>query len=205
MVVAGSAGPVGTPYAPEAPASHILRERYQRHADNLAESGVDLMLAQPLANRREVEEALVAGIAVDLPVAVEVYCSTDEKGHITNLDFVRDSIVMARELGAMFAGVGCINPRTAAEAVEGIDVRGAGLPISVCAEGFDPDSPDRIPGISEQAYPAVFLEQADRYLAAGVQIVSGCCGTPADPYITGLVERVKSFNSLVEPVDLGIA
>jgi S-methylmethionine-dependent homocysteine/selenocysteine methylase len=199
VLIGGSIGTDGDCYEPDnVRPRQVLQMVHGRFAEILAEGGVDYAHAETQNNIEEIEEILKATKKVKLPVALSVWCPPDAT-RSARQEFIRATVNMAGEYKAVSVGPNCLDAKAAEEDVDFIDSLDAGIPISVHAQGWDPTSPDQVPGLSKEEYRTRFLHHAERSMGLGAQVVGGCCGVPWE-WIADLADIASARNqSLISP------
>ncbi|HTW80114.1 MAG TPA: bifunctional homocysteine S-methyltransferase/methylenetetrahydrofolate reductase [Terracidiphilus sp.] len=179
--VAGSVGPLGVRLEPlgktgldEARAA-FAEQIGVLAGDASGQTGVELLIIETMPALNEAHEALKAAreVAPALPVLVMV--TVDEDGNCLDGSSPAHAAASLTEWGADAIGVNCstgpTNVLTAIEAMRGATtlplaaMPNAGLPRAVEGRNIYLCSPE---------YMASFARKA---IAAGVQLVGGCCGT----------------------------
>jgi methionine synthase I (cobalamin-dependent)/5,10-methylenetetrahydrofolate reductase len=176
--VAGSIGPLGVRIEPwgrtgvdEAAAA------FREQAAALAEGGVDLFILETFRDLNELVAAIGAVRAVSaLPIVAQM--STEEDGNTLDgvpPDRFADELEKA---GANVIGVNCaVGPAAMLETVETM-ARLSRLPLSAQPNAGRPRDVD-----GRNLYlcsPEYMASYARRFIAAGVRLVGGCCGTTPD-------------------------
>jgi len=182
--MAGAVGPLGVRLEPlgktgldEARAAFAEQIRVLAGAggESGPGSGVDLLIIETMPALNEAHQALTAAreVAPNLPVLVMV--TVDEEGNCLDGSSPAHAAASLAEWGADAIGVNCsmgpTNVLTAIEAMRGATtlplaaMPNAGLPRAVEGRNIYLCSPE---------YMASFARKA---IAAGVQLVGGCCGT----------------------------
>ncbi len=174
--VAGSVGPLGVRLEPLGKTGlDEARAAFAEQIGVLAESGADLLIVETMPALNEAREALEAArtVAPDLPVLVMV--TVDDESNCLDGSSAAQAAAQLTEWGASAVGVNCstgpTTVLTAAEAMRGATtlplaaMPNAGMPRAVEGRNIYLCSPE---------YMASFARKA---IAAGVQIVGGCCGT----------------------------
>jgi homocysteine S-methyltransferase len=174
--VAGSVGPLGVRLEPLGKTGlDEARAAFAEQIDALAEAGVDLLIIETMPALNEAHEALAAAreVAPNLPVLVLV--TVDDESNCLDGSSPAQAAALLTEWGASAVGVNCsTGPSTALTAIEAmraatslplVAMPNAGLPRAVEGRNIYLCSPE---------YMAEFTRKA---IAAGVQIVGGCCGT----------------------------
>jgi methionine synthase / methylenetetrahydrofolate reductase (NADH) len=174
--VAGSIGPLGVRLEPlgktgldEARAAFAEQIRAQ------AEAGVDMLVIETMPALNEAREALLAAeeTAPDLPVLVMV--TVDDESNCLDGSSPQHAAAFLTEWGAGAIGVNCsTGPSTVLTAIEAM--RGATtLPLAAMPNAGVPRAIEgRNIYLCSPEYMASFARKA---IAAGAQIVGGCCGT----------------------------
>ncbi len=174
--VAGSVGPLGVRLEPLGKTGlDEAREAFAEQITVLTESGVDLLIVETMPAMNEAREALRAAreVAPSLPVLVMV--TVDEESNCLDGSSPAHAATLLTEWGADAIGVNCsTGPTTVLTAVEAMRAAtplplaampNAGMPRAVEGRNIYLCSPE---------YMASFARKA---IAAGVQLVGGCCGS----------------------------
>ena len=174
--VGGSVGPLGVRIEPLGKISlQEARDAFQKQVAALAEGGVDLILLETFGYLEEIHQALQATREVNpnLPVVAQV--TIDEDGN--TLDGSTPEVFVPRlaEWGADVIGCNCsVGPVAMLDAMERVRALttlsvsaqpNAGIPRSVEGRNIYLCSPE---------YMASYTR---KFVAAGVNLVGGCCGT----------------------------
>ncbi len=173
--VAGSIGPLGVRVGGNgATSTEIAETHFAEQADGLLEGGIDLLLLETFGEMGELEAALRAVRRVSpLPVVAQV--ATGEDG--LSLDGVAPERFADRLLdqGATIVGVNCgAGPAATLETVERI----ATTTDAPLAAQPNAGGPKEVEGRRlVLSSPEFLASYARRYVAAGVGLVGGCCGT----------------------------
>jgi len=191
--VAGSIGPLPLLLRPAGPLSaSSARDAYREQAELLLDAGVDLVVLETLRQLTMLEEAVdaVRDLSEDIPVVASFAFKP------TRHYFVGPSPEeVARQLGTWrvdVIGTNCVNGPSAmldfVERMEGV----AGLPLAAMPNAGVPEMVD---GRSLYlASPEYMAEYARRFVAHGVRLVGGCCGTTPE-----MIKEMRSFLASVEP------
>jgi homocysteine S-methyltransferase len=190
--IAGSVGPLGVRLEPLGKTGlEEARAAFAEQINALTEAGVDLIIIETMSALNEAREALAAAreIAPDLPVLVMV--TVDEESNCLDGASPAQAAALLTEWGAGAIGVNCstgpVTVLTAIEAMRAATVLplaampNAGLPRSVEGRNIYLCSPE---------YMAEFARNA---IAAGVQIVGGCCGTTPN--------HIRAMRSAMRAID----
>jgi len=173
--VAGSIAPLGDCYTPTTDLLSADFEReHRRMAESLARAGVDAILVETHPILQEAVAAARAALDTGLPTLVSLVCTPDGRllsgerlgdaaAELARLPIALLSVncVVADAIGGLLAVLRKSTPRTALGAYGNIG-------------GFDP-----IRGWvnTRAADPEAYAELAADWLAAGLRMVGGCCGT----------------------------
>jgi len=190
--VAGSVGPLGVRLEPLGKTGlDEARAAFAEQIDALAEAGADLIVIETMPALNEAHEALAAAreVAPDLPVLVMV--TVDEESNCLDGSSPAQAASLLTEWGAGAIGVNCsTGPATVLTAIEAMRAAtslplaampNAGLPRAVEGRNIYLCSPE---------YMAEFARNA---IAAGVQIVGGCCGTTPN--------HIRAMRSAMRAID----
>ena len=174
--VAGSVGPLGVRLEPLGKTGlDEARAAFAEQIKALAEAGVDMLILETMPALNEAREALAAAreTAPKLPVLVMV--TVDDESNCLDGASPSQAAALLTEWGAGAIGVNCsTGPATVLTAIEAMRAAttlplaampNAGMPRAVEGRNIYLCSPE---------YMASFARKA---IAAGVQIVGGCCGT----------------------------
>ncbi len=178
--VAGSVGPLGVRLEPlgktgldEARAA--FAEQIAVLAENGPGNGVDLLIIETMPALNEAQQALEAARAVAPHLPVLVMVTVDDESNCLDGSSAAQAASLLTEWGADAIGINCsTGPTTVLTAAEAMRAAttlplaampNAGMPRAVEGRNIYLCSPE---------YMASFARKA---VAAGVQIVGGCCGT----------------------------
>ncbi|HYM15836.1 MAG TPA: bifunctional homocysteine S-methyltransferase/methylenetetrahydrofolate reductase [Dehalococcoidia bacterium] len=175
VFVAGSIGPTGRmlPSAGDVRPAEV-RAAIREQAEALLEGGVDLIILETFPDIAELREAILAvKECCDLPVVAQATFQRD--GRTFGGEPPDEVANVASALGADVAGVNCsLGPQQVLEVVEQMAANtsirvsampNAGLPRFVDGRMVYPSTPE------------YFAEYTRKLVAAGANIVGGCCGT----------------------------
>jgi methionine synthase / methylenetetrahydrofolate reductase(NADPH) len=176
VFLAGSVSSIGQPLAPVGTITpEEARAIFAEQIEALLEAGVDLLVLETFSSPIELREAVKAArsVSADLPIIAEV--SVHEDGR-TLAGATPDSIVaLLDELHVDVLGVNCgVGPQTALDAVQHMRPL-TRTPLSAMPNAGHPTTQG-----GRQLYvstPEYFAEYAQRFAAAGVAVIGGCCGT----------------------------
>ena len=178
--VAGSVGPLGVRLEPlgktgldEARAA--FAEQIAALAENGPGAGVDLLIIETMPALNEARQALQAARAVAPELPVLVMVTVDDESNCLDGASPQHAATLLTEWGASAIGVNCsTGPTSVLTAVEAM--RGATtLPLAAMPNAGMPRAVEgRNIYLCSPEYMASFARKA---IAAGVQLVGGCCGT----------------------------
>lgn len=178
VLVAGSVGPLGVVLAPIGRVS--VADAHDAFAEQIAAlvaAGVDLLLIETMPAIAEVKAAVAAARSVDtdLPIVVMVTFADDDR---TLLGMGPAEV--ARELSELdIDGIG-VNCSTGPNQVLRLaSAMRSVAPDIVLAAAPNAGFPERGPNgrVAYPATPEYFADYAGAFVAAGVSIIGGCCGT----------------------------
>ena len=174
--VAGSVGPLGTRIEPLGKTSfQEARNSFREQIETLAESGVDLLILETFGYLEEIHQAILAAkdVSPSLPIVAQV--TIDEDGNCLDGSDPETFVRKLEEWGADVIGCNCsVGPVAMLDAME--RVRAAtSLPIAAQPNAGIPRSVE-----GRNIYlcsPEYMASYARKFVAAGVRLVGGCCGT----------------------------
>jgi methionine synthase I (cobalamin-dependent)/5,10-methylenetetrahydrofolate reductase len=174
--VAGSVGPLGTRIEPLGKTSfQEARDAFREQIEALIEGGVDLIILETFGYLEEIHQALLAikDAGTSLPIVAQV--TIDEDGNCLDGSDSETFAPKLAEWGADVIGCNCsVGPVAMLDAIE--RVRAAtSLPLSAQPNAGIPRSVE-----GRNIYlcsPEYMASYARKFVAAGVRVVGGCCGT----------------------------
>ena len=174
--VAGSVGPLGTRIEPLGKTSfEEARAAFREQIEALAEAGVDLLILETFGYLEEIHQAMLAArdVSKTLPIVAQV--TIDEDGNCLDGSDPQTFVAKLEEWGADVIGCNCsVGPVDMLDAME--RVRAAtSLPLSAQPNAGIPRSVE-----GRNIYlcsPEYMASYARKFVAAGVRLVGGCCGT----------------------------
>src|SRR5580692_6165769 len=177
--VAGSVGPLGTRIEPLGKTSfQEARDAFRQQIQVLAESGADLLILETFGYLEEIHQAMLAArdVSAKLPIVAQV--TIDEDGNCLDGSDPQTFVPKLVEWGANVIGCNCsVGPVAMLDAME--RVRAAtSLPLAAQPNAGIPRSVD-----GRNIYlcsPEYMASYARKFVAAGVRLVGGCCGTTPD-------------------------
>jgi methionine synthase / methylenetetrahydrofolate reductase(NADPH) len=177
--VAGSVGPLGTRIEPLGKTSFDeAREAFRQQIAALADGGVDLLILETFGYLEEIHQAILAARDVNPSLPIIAQVTIDEDGNCLDGSDPETFAPKLTEWGVEVIGCNCsVGPVAMLEAIE--RVRGAtSLPLAAQPNAGIPRSVD-----GRNIYlcsPEYMASYARKFVAAGVRVVGGCCGTTPD-------------------------
>jgi homocysteine S-methyltransferase len=174
--VGGSIGPLGVRLEPLGKTGlDEAREAFAEQIKALADAGVDLLIIETMPALNEAREALLAAkeTAPHLPVLAMV--TVDDESNCLDGSTPQHAAALLTEWGANAIGVNCsTGPTTVLTALEAMRTA-TDLPLAAMPNAGMPRAVEgRNIYLCSPEYMASFARKA---IAAGAQIVGGCCGT----------------------------
>jgi homocysteine S-methyltransferase len=174
--VAGSVGPLGTRIEPLGKTSfQEAREAFRQQIEVLLEGGVDLLILETFGYLEEIHQAMLAVRDVSATIPLVAQVTIDEDGNCLDGSDPQTFVSKLEEWGADVIGCNCsVGPVAMLDAME--KVRAAtSLPLAAQPNAGIPRSVD-----GRNIYlcsPEYMASYARKFVAAGVRLVGGCCGT----------------------------
>src|ERR1700681_4946736 len=174
--VAGSVGPLGTRIEPLGKTSfQEAREAFRQQIEVLVEGGVDLLILETFGYMEEIHQAMLAAREVSASIPLVAQVTIDEDGNCLDGSDPQTFVPKLVEWGADVIGCNCsVGPVAMLDAIE--RVRAAtSLPLAAQPNAGIPRSVD-----GRNIYlcsPEYMASYARKFVAAGVRLVGGCCGT----------------------------
>jgi methionine synthase / methylenetetrahydrofolate reductase (NADH) len=177
--VAGAVGPLGTRIEPLGKISfEEARAAFREQVAALVEGGVDVIILETFGYVEELHQALLAAREVAPTVPIVAQVTMDEDG--VCLDGASPEIFVPHleQWGADVIGCNCsVGPVAMLEAVEHLRAL-TSLPLAAQPNAGMPHSVE-----GRNIYlcsPEYMASYARKFVAVGVQLVGGCCGTTPD-------------------------
>ena len=190
--VAGSIGPLGVRLEPLGKTGlDEARSAFAEQIRALADAGVDLLIIETMPALNEAREALLAAeeTAPQLPVLVMV--TVDDESNCLDGSSPQQAAALLTEWGAGAIGVNCsTGPSTVLTAIEAMR-SATSLPLAAMPNAGMPRAIEgRNIYLCSPEYMASFARKA---IAAGAQIVGGCCGTTPN--------HIRAMRSAMRAID----
>lgn len=174
--VAGSVGPLGIRIEPLGKTSfEEARAAFREQIAALVEGGVDLVILETFGYLEELHQAMLAArdVKSDLPMVAQV--TIDEDGNCLDGSDPQTFGAKLEEWGADIIGCNCsVGPVDMLDAIERLRTV-TSLPLSAQPNAGIPRSVE-----GRNIYlcsPEYMASYARKFVAAGVRLVGGCCGT----------------------------
>jgi len=186
VLVAGSQSPLEDCYHPErVPDEEALAREHAEHARALARAGVDFILVETINTQREGVAALRAARETGLPACVSFVCG--EGGRLLSGEPLSAAVAACVGLDPLAVLANCLPPGLVQACLPAL--RGSGLPFGVYPNLGVPEHGTGSRR-SDACAPEQFATLAEAWIAAGAQLVGGCCGTtPA--HIAAIARRIR--------------
>src|SRR5262245_31789262 len=177
--VAGSVGPLGIRIEPLGKTSFDeAREAFREQIAALAEGGVDLLILETFGYIEELHQAMLAARDVNPKLPVVAQVTIDEDGNCLDGSTPETFTPKLEEWGADVIGCNCsVGPVAMLDAIERVRAC-TSLPLSALPNAGIPRSVE-----GRNIYlcsPEYMASYARKFVAAGVRLIGGCCGTTPD-------------------------
>jgi methionine synthase / methylenetetrahydrofolate reductase(NADPH) len=177
--VAGSVGPLGTRIEPLGKTSFDeARAAFREQIAALAEGGVDLLILETFGYLEEIHQAILAAREVNPSIPIIAQVTIDEDGNCLDGSNPETFAPKLAEWGAEVIGCNCsVGPVAMLDAIERVRAM-TSLPLAAQPNAGIPRSVE-----GRNIYlcsPEYMASYARKFVAAGVRVVGGCCGTTPD-------------------------
>jgi len=174
--VAGSVGPLGTRIEPLGKTSFTeARDAFREQIEALLEGGVDLIILETFGYLEEIHQAMLAARDVGTSVPILAQVTIDEDGNCLDGSDPETFAPKLAEWGADVIGCNCsVGPVAMLDAIERVRAV-TSLPLAAQPNAGIPRSVE-----GRNIYlcsPEYMASYARKFVAAGVRVVGGCCGT----------------------------
>jgi len=174
--VAGSVGPLGILIEPLGKTSYQeARDSFREQIEALVEGGVDLLILETFGYLEELHQAILAARDVNPKIPVVAQVTIDEDGNCLDGADPKTFAAKLEEWGADLIGCNCsVGPVAMLDAIERVHAA-TSLPLAAQPNAGVPRSVE-----GRNIYlcsPEYMASYARKFVAAGVRIVGGCCGT----------------------------
>ncbi|MGH9512128.1 MAG: bifunctional homocysteine S-methyltransferase/methylenetetrahydrofolate reductase [Terriglobales bacterium] len=177
--VAGSVGPLGMRIEPLGKTSFAeARTAFREQIEALVEGGVDILIMETFGYVEELHQAILAARDVNPKIPVVAQVTVDEDSNCLDGSTPETFAPRLEDWGADIIGCNCsVGPVAMLEAME--RVRAAtSLPLSAQPNAGIPRSVE-----GRNIYlcsPEYMASYARKFVAAGVRLIGGCCGSTPD-------------------------
>jgi homocysteine S-methyltransferase len=190
--VAGTVGPLGVRLEPLGKTGlDEARAAFAEQIQVLVESGVDLLIVETMPALNEAREALAAARQTAPGLRVIVMVTVDDESNCLDGSSPAQAAALLTEWGADAIGVNCsTGPASVLTAIEAMRLATA-LPLAAMPNAGLPRAVEgRNIYLCSPEYMASFARKA---IAAGVQLVGGCCGTTPN--------HIRAMRSAMRAID----
>src|SRR5215469_1113073 len=179
VYVAGSVGPLGIQIEPLGKTSfEEARAAFRDQIAALNEGGVNLLILETFGYLKELQQAMLAARDVNPKLPVIASVTVDEDANCLDGSDPETFAAKLADWGADVVGVNCsIGPVAMLDAIERVRAVTT-LPLAAQPNAGMPRSVD-----GRNIYlcsPEYMASYARKFVAAGVRLVGGCCGTTPD-------------------------
>jgi methionine synthase I (cobalamin-dependent)/5,10-methylenetetrahydrofolate reductase len=177
--VAGSVGPLGVRIEPLGKTSFDeARAAFREQINALVEGGVDLLMLETFGYVEELHQAILAARDVNPKIPVVANVTIDEDGNCLDGSTPESFTPRIESWGADVIGCNCsVGPVAMLDVIERVRVL-TSLPLAAQPNAGMPRSVE-----GRNIYlcsPEYMASYARKFVAAGVRLVGGCCGTTPD-------------------------
>jgi homocysteine S-methyltransferase len=174
--VAGSVGPLGIRIEPLGKTSYEeARDAFREQIAALVEGGVNLLVLETFGYLEELHQAILAAREVNPSIPVVAQVTIDEDGNCLDGSTPETFTRRLEEWGADVIGCNCsVGPVAMLDAIERVRAL-TSLPLSAQPNAGIPRSVE-----GRNIYlcsPEYMASYARKFVAAGVRLVGGCCGS----------------------------
>src|SRR3984893_2001896 len=188
--VAGSVGPLGVRIEPLGKTSFDeARAAFREQITALVEGGVDLLMLETFGYVEELHQAILAARDVNPKIPVVANVTIDEDGNCLDGSTPESFTPRVESWGADVIGCNCsVGPVAMLDVIERVRVL-TSLPLAAQPNAGMPRSVEgRNIYLSSPEYMASYER---KFVAAGVRLVGGCCGTTPD-HIRGMKSALRA-------------
>ena len=177
--VAGSVGPLGVRIEPLGKTSfEEARAAFREQITALVEGGVDLLMLETFGYVEELHQAILAAREVNPKIPVVAHVTIDEDGNCLDGSTPESFTPRIESWGADVIGCNCsVGPVAMLDVIERVRAL-TSLPLAAQPNAGMPRSVE-----GRNIYlcsPEYMASYARKFVAAGVRLVGGCCGTTPD-------------------------
>jgi homocysteine S-methyltransferase len=177
--VAGSVGPLGVRIEPLGKTSfEEARAAFREQIAALVEGGVDLLMLETFGYVEELHQAILGAREVNPKIPVVAHVTIDEDGNCLDGSTPESFTPRIESWGADVIGCNCsVGPVAMLDVIERVRAL-TSLPLAAQPNAGMPRSVE-----GRNIYlcsPEYMASYARKFVAAGVRLVGGCCGTTPD-------------------------
>ncbi len=177
--VAGSVGPLGVRIEPLGKTSfEEARAAFREQIAALVEGGIDLLMLETFGYVEELHQAILAAREVNPKIPVVAHVTIDEDGNCLDGSTPESFTPRIESWGADAIGCNCsVGPVAMLDVIERVRAL-TSLPLAAQPNAGMPRSVE-----GRNIYlcsPEYMASYARKFVAAGVRLVGGCCGTTPD-------------------------
>src|ERR1700720_2848747 len=201
--VAGSVGPLGVRIEPLGKTSfEEVRAAFREQIAALVEGGVDLLMLETFGYVEELHQAILAARDVNPKIPVVAHVTIDEDGNCLDGSTPESFTPRIEAWGADVIGCNCsVGPVAMLDVIERVRTL-TSLPLAAQPNAGMPRSVE-----GRNIYlcsPEYMASYARKFIAAGVRLVGGCCGTtPEHIRVMKSALRVGDARSKVTSTKVG--
>ncbi len=200
--VAGSVGPLGVRIEPLGKTSFDeARAAFREQITALVEGGVDLLMLETFGYVEELHQAILAARDVDPKIPLVTHVTIDEDGNCLDGSTPESFTPRIEAWGADVIGCNCsVGPVAMLDVIERVRAL-TSLPLAAQPNAGMPRSVE-----GRNIYlcsPEYMASYARKFVAAGVRLVGGCCGTtPEHIRVMKSALRVGEARAKVSPAQV---
>jgi methionine synthase / methylenetetrahydrofolate reductase(NADPH) len=206
--VAASIGPLGVRIEPLGKTSfEEARTAFREQVAALIEGGVDLLMLETFGYVEELHQAVLACRDVDAKIPIVAQVTIDEDGNCLDGSDPEAFAARLSEWNVDVLGINCsVGPVAMLDAIERVRAV-TSLPLAAQPNAGMPRSVE-----GRNIYlcsPEYMASYARKFVAAGVQLIGGCCGTTPD-HIRAMksalrVREARGKTAVTEAIHSGVA
>jgi methionine synthase / methylenetetrahydrofolate reductase(NADPH) len=194
VFLAGAVGPLGQAITPLGTISpEEARAAFREQVEALLEAGADLIVLETFGDLAELQEAVLAArAACDLPIVAQVSLAEDGRALSGETPAEVARVLAGHRVEVIGANCG-VGPQSTLDAVTQMS-----MPLFAKLSAMpNAGAPSRVEGrLLYFSTPDYFAEYAPRFVAAGVRLLGGCCGTTPE-HVAAMRRALEA--SVVEP------
>lgn len=181
VLIAGSLGPQRGSYRPDLVGSFEETEALYAEQAGWLKDGVDFFICETMSCITEARAAATAALATGKPVWLSWSIDDSGASRLRSGESIESAWSDISELGVDAILLNCSPPEAIGRVLPGL-VRISHLPVGAYANAFTPipekwdfHGDESIPPPRTDVTPKAYAEHAASWIAAGAQIVGGCC------------------------------